>query len=96
MRILTGRNDLRAARRYKIFKPGFFARKGTSSSIHLLNISKSGAKAHAEQPPREGDRVMIECDFSLGEARVLWVSANRFGLQFVIPLSENSLAQVVG
>ena len=95
MIVLDDEGEARAARRFKVFKKGNYSRDGESSPIHLLDVSASGAKAHAQKMPRRGDYVFIECGFPLGTARVLWVSTDRFGLKFTNQLTAATLAKIL-
>jgi len=95
MTVLGGKDDARATRRFKIFKQGQYLHEGASSAIHLLDISSFGARAHAEKMPKRGDHVLIECGFSLGTANVLWISPNRFGLEFTNPLNDEMLSRIL-
>jgi hypothetical protein len=61
------------------------------SRIHLLDVSISGALAHAVAPPPPGTRVRIECGELSRGARTCWREASRFGLRFDLPLRTEEL-----
>ncbi len=86
----------RVARRQKSFQPGTWVNGDQVITLHVLDISESGARAHSVTPPSEGRCVSIGCGLPLGRAVVRWVSANTFGLEFVVPISKDTVASVLG
>ncbi|QQV75948.1 PilZ domain-containing protein [Sphingomonas aliaeris] len=85
----------RAARRQKSFQPGTWMNGDQVITLHVLDISESGARAHSPMPPSEGRCVPIVCGLPLGRAVVRWVSASTFGLEFVVPISTDTVAAVL-
>ncbi|HVF94092.1 MAG TPA: PilZ domain-containing protein [Sphingomonas sp.] len=81
------------AQRHKIFQPIQMSCAGEAFRAHLLDLSSTGALAHAEAPPPVGARIALAADLSLGTARVKWASGKRFGIAFTIPLTR---AQIDG
>lgn len=84
----------RTVRRYKIFQPARGQKDDSPFALHLLDISTAGARAHSVSPPAQGDRISIDCGALLAVAKVRWVSAAHFGVQFVTPLSTEAVAKV--
>jgi hypothetical protein len=68
---------------------------GAPFRAHLLDISCSGALAHADTPPLPDARLRIDVmGFSLA-ARVMWVNAKRFGIRFDALLSDDQLDRLL-
>jgi hypothetical protein len=75
----------------KVFQPATFTGAGPAARMHLLDVSATGALAHAHEPPARGARLRIEC---LGVARgatVKWSEGKRFGLLFDRPLTADEV-----
>ncbi|MET0369751.1 MAG: PilZ domain-containing protein [Sphingobium sp.] len=72
----------RAAARHKSFEPIILRLTAGRVRAHMLDISTSGALVHADMPPLAGARVTIESEMFVAAARVVWVRAKRFGIQF--------------
>jgi hypothetical protein len=85
----------RIARRQKSFQVGTWVNGDQMITLHVLDISESGARAHSVSPPSEGRCVPIICGLPLGRAVVRWVSANTFGLEFVVPISKDTVTTVL-
>jgi hypothetical protein len=96
MTVVPANEEARAERRHKVFHTGTCTCLGVTFPIHVLNISSIGALAHADDPPKIGDCVSIKCGIPLGRANISWVEGERFGLRFVIPLSDVTLRQTAG
>lgn len=77
----------RAAVRHKLFEPVCLRSKSGPVRAHILDLSISGALVHADRPPTVGAQVTVECDTFVALARVMWVRAKRFGIQFDTALS---------
>jgi hypothetical protein len=86
----------RAAKRVKVFQPATLERDGASLRIHLLDISESGALAHAHQPPPDRSRVRVECEGLVRTASVRWSEGKRFGLLFDRPLLGAEVERLTG
>lgn len=63
---------------------------------HLLDLSRSGALAHADTGVLPGARVELEGIGILTPARVIWVRERRFGLRFETLLSDALVTMIVG
>jgi hypothetical protein len=81
--------------RQKSFQPGFWVERGERKALHLLDISEHGARAHSPRPPTAGERVLVHCELPLGQAVVRWVSDKTFGLEFVVPISSDTVSAVL-
>ncbi|WP_443026958.1 PilZ domain-containing protein [Sphingomonas sp. GB1N7] len=81
--------------RQKSFQPGFWIERGERIALHLLDISENGVRAHSARPPAMGESVLVHCDLPLGRAIVRWVSAKTFGLEFVVPLTSNTVSAIL-
>jgi len=94
---MSGQNKARgrAAKRIKLFQPATLVREGASMRIHLLDISKSGALAHAEAPPAAHASVRVECEGLVRTASVRWSERKRFGLLFDRPLLASEVERLL-
>ena len=81
-----------AAHRFKIFQPIEMEWDGARVRTHLLDLSVSGALAHADVPPAIGSRIGAG---ALGRADVVWVDGKRFGIVFLAPLSDAQIADAL-
>jgi hypothetical protein len=72
----------RGAKRVKVFQPATLARDGATFRIHLLDVSATGALAHAHEPPPARSQVRVECAGLVRTASVRWSEGKRFGLLF--------------
>ncbi|MGN6122766.1 MAG: PilZ domain-containing protein [Sphingomonas oligoaromativorans] len=59
--------------------------------VHLLNISHSGAKLDADEPPARDERVVLIHEDLRVEGRVAWVEDHRFGVAFDNPIDERHI-----
>lgn len=59
--------------------------------VHFLNISKTGALMHADRPPAVGATCTFGVVGNLGIAKVVWVDGKRFGIHFLVPLTDAAL-----
>lgn len=84
----------RCAKRVKVFQPAQLVRDGASLRIHLLDVSETGALAHAQEPTAAGARVRVECEGVVREASVRWCEGPRFGLVFDRPLLPQQVAML--
>ncbi len=86
----------RGAVRHKLFEPVLMRIDGIPIRAHLLDLSRSGALAHAEAPPLPGARAAIEGIGLLVPARIVWVRAKRFGLQFDQMVPQSMVDMLIG
>lgn len=85
---LAGARQRRVAPRRKLFLPTEMRVGGKAERVHLLDLSRSGAQVHHAAPPAIGAIIQIDCGGQLRSAHVVRRQGARFGVQFVIPLSE--------
>lgn len=79
---LKRRPDLRQNERSRVFLTGKMLVSGRPCEIHLLDLSRQGALAHASEPPLDGEIVWVVCRGVELLARTAWIKGNRFGLAF--------------
>jgi len=89
------RADGRAEPRLKVFKLGRAETAGLDFKVHLLDISRLGARLHASQAPDRGHRIRLTCSSVSTSGTVRWVDARRFGIRFDKPLVPAELATIV-
>lgn len=85
----------RVAARHKLFEPVVLRKGGVAARAHMLDLSVSGARLHAERPPVAGARILIEADGLAVTAHVIWVRAKRFGVHFDTPIAEEAMRLVL-
>jgi hypothetical protein len=81
--------------RYKLFEPVSMRVDGLPVRGHLLDLSRSGALAHADTGVLPGARVELNGMGILTPARIMWVSGRRFGLRFDTWLSNRLVAMII-
>ena len=86
----------RSTKRVKLFQPANLVMGGAERRCHLLDVSLSGALAHAQEPVAKGARVRLECLGVVREASVRWSEGKRFGLLFGRPLADGELDKLAG
>lgn len=79
---LKRRSDLRQSERSRVLLTGKMLVSGRPCSVHLLDLSRHGALAHASEPPEDGEIVWVVCRGVELLARTAWIRGNRFGLAF--------------
>lgn len=72
----------RMAARHKMFEPVRLHRNAQVCRAHLLDLSRTGARLHADLPPEIDEWVEVELFGLLLRGRVIWEKARRFGLRF--------------
>lgn len=82
--------------RHKVFLPAEMVAGTTTSRVHLLNLSITGALIHGDAPPRAGTVVQIRCDAHGWLARVVWAQQKRFGVVHVTPLAPATVDALIG
>jgi hypothetical protein len=95
-RNLADADRARSAPRHKIFVPTEILFGNGEIRAHLINVSLSGALAHAAPPPPSGETVRIGICGTMVSARVRWTDGPRFGLAFAQPLSPTLLQRLLG
>ncbi len=90
-----GARQMRGAPRRKLFLPTMMRLDGEPVRVHLLDLSCSGAQVHRAAPPAVGTTIQIDCGGQLRSARVVRRQGDRFGVQFLIPLSEAQVEAAV-
>jgi len=76
------RPDLRQSERSRVYLAAKMLASGRPSTVHLLDLSRHGALAHASEPPTDGEIIWVVCRGVEILARAAWVRGNRFGLAF--------------
>ena len=64
--------------------------------VRLRNLSQKGALLEADRCPEVGGDVVFERGDTVVPARVAWVSAQRFGVEFLEPIEESEVLIHVG
>ncbi|ATE64570.1 PilZ domain-containing protein [Rhizorhabdus dicambivorans] len=76
------RPDARQDARNRILLRASLLASGRPTPVYLLDLSRKGALAHADQPPEPGETVWLVCRGNEVLSRTAWVRGNRFGLAF--------------
>jgi hypothetical protein len=69
---------------------------GVDTEVRLRNLSQKGALLEADRPPQLGTDLVFERGETKVKARVAWVSGQRFGIEFVVPIEESEVLVHVG
>lgn len=78
-----GDDDRRGAKRTKVFLLGTIAPAELEGSrAHVLDISASGARVHAEQEQVVGTELTLTVEEIEARGNVEWVDGKRFGMSF--------------
>lgn len=78
-----GDDDRRSAKRTKVFLLGTIAPAALEGSrAHVLDISVSGARIHADQEQLVGTPLTLTVDEVETRGNVEWVEGKRFGMSF--------------
>lgn len=83
--------EARRDQRLKIFHKVTLVIGGSQRASHLLDVSRSGARAHCTIPPEVGDRIYLLRDCLAKSAVIAWVTNAQFGLRFLLPLTDAEL-----
>lgn len=82
--------------RHKVFLPAEMTVAGTTSRVHLLNLSQTGALIHAEAPPPVGTTIRLLCGQTGWVARVVWSADKRLGVVHTPRLAPGTVAALIG
>ena len=74
--------DKRVARRVRVLLSAALETGEGERVAHLLNISSTGAKLDADEPPAVDEAVTLVRGGIRAPGRVSWVEAHRFGVHF--------------
>ena len=85
--------DKRAARRVRVLLSATILTAGDERVAHLLNISSTGAKLDADEPPAADEPVTLVRGGIRAAGRVSWVEAHRFGIHFDARLAPELIAE---
>lgn len=69
---------------------------GVTTNVRLRNLSQNGALLEAAVVPPADTKLTFERGATVAEARVAWVSAGRFGIEFLTPIHESEVLVHVG
>lgn len=83
------------APRFKVFLPLEMRTGAATQRVHLLDLSVSGALAHAVEAPVAGAFVEMLCAEIPRRARVMWAKEHRFGIRFTPPLMQHHVDEVI-
>lgn len=92
---LKGRADTRQGERTRVLLKAVLLQGGRPTRVHILDLSRKGALAHAPEPPNPGEMVWMVCSGVEVLSRTAWVRGNRFGLNFDSGLPSAKLQQML-
>lgn len=79
------------ARRFKTFWPTSLRTANEIRRVHVLNISRTGAKIHAQEPMDVNQALELAIGEEWHGALVRWRCGQTFGIAFETAISEASL-----
>ena len=96
--IVPAGNDCtaRAEGRYKTFFPAFARTSSGTMRVHILDVSRAGARLHGTYAVEIKDILQIAFDGDQVAARVQWIRGEMFGTQFCCPLPKAAETRVMG
>ena len=98
MRGNTPSRNHSAARVEKRYKTFFLASACTSNGVmrvHILDVSRAGARLHGTFAVGIGDVLRIAFAGDQVAARVRWIKGDMFGTQFCSPLSQSAQTRIM-
>jgi hypothetical protein len=85
----------RQERRLKVFFPAtMIAREGGSRRVHVLDLSRGGARLHVGDAMAPDEVVVLDLFGSSHSAKVAWASAKQVGVRFIFGLSGAELSAI--
>ena len=81
--------------RLKVFRPAEVHAHGRSLRVHLLDVSRGGARLHTTEALSPGATVVLICMHTRRVAQVAWTQGCRCGIRFGIPLAAEELAAIL-
>lgn len=85
----------RVAKRVKVFRPIALQMSGGIHKAHVLDLSATGARLHADCPHRAWSSVTLHCEDLDVSGRVVWTKGLVFGVKFLRTLSEAEIDLLV-
>lgn len=85
--------DKRVARRVRVLLSATLETARGERVAHLLDISSSGAKLDADEPPAADEAITLVRGGIRAPGRVSWVEAHRFGVRFDARLDPALIAE---
>jgi PilZ domain len=83
--------DRRKSKRFRVFQQATLIDGRGSRRVHILDLSATGLRAHAEKPPQPGQLFTLQFRGTSVIARAIWSAGADFGVEFVTPLDEQAL-----
>lgn len=83
----------RMPRRSRLFLPATVAGSSGTEQAVIRDVSQNGALLEASVPPTVETMIEITCETARVKARVAWVSATWFGVEFSRPLKSGPLLE---
>jgi hypothetical protein len=87
------RQDLRNGRRSLISLPATIELYGQRHSARLHNLSSKGAMVYSSALVSADDHIKLTCGTIEARGRVIWSNAERFGVEFHVPLDDENVAR---
>lgn len=85
--------DNRVSKRERVLRAAEIEIDGARRHASILNISESGAKLDADEPPAKDTRVVLHREGIVAPGIVAWVVEHRFGVQFDQPIDRADIAR---
>ena len=85
--------DSRVSKRERVLRAAELEVDGARRHVSILNISETGAKLDAEDPPAKDSRCVLHREGIAAPGHVAWVVEHRFGVQFDAPIDRADIAR---
>lgn len=88
----SDRAPVRTQPRLKVFQPAELQVGGTTTRVHVLDLSALGALMHGRVDLDPGKQVILLCCGWSRSATIAWAASGRFGLRFKQALTAAEVA----
>lgn len=85
----------KVARRFKAFSPTTLRTLDDETRVHILNISRTGAKLHGQSPVQPDQTIEVMIDDRWFGGTVRWRRGEIFGVAFHVGLPVDTLAALL-
>jgi hypothetical protein len=86
----------RRAPRRKAFQCITIATAAGDTRAHILDLSRSGARMHANARLDVGDLVMLTAETFMIKGRIVWTQKQMFGVHFDNSISDIEVSRLAG
>ena len=89
-----GPGGRRHAAREPVLLPAAMMSVGSSRTVYLLDVSKTGAQLQSSEPLRVGDEVWLKIPPADIFGTIVWAEGDHSGFAFDLPLTDEDVASL--